>query len=589
MGQLMGNKRVLLDRATLKHVIDSIRRFASAGRVGDKAKWLFAALMLLMLAVNGLNVAGSYVGRDFMTAIEDRNRAQFLFLIVLYAGVFAVTTVAAVIFRYTEERLGLLWREWVTRQSILAYGTNRVYYRLKATGEIENPDQRISEDIRTYTTTSLSFLLMVLNSTFSVIAFSGVMWSISPRLFIVAILYAAAGSYLMFLFGRPLVRLNYDQLDKEANLRSSLTYLRANAESVALARREGDVIRLGLLHLTGLIENFRRIIQVNRRANSCAIGYAYLIQLIPAVLVAPLFIDGKVQFGVITQSAIAFTQLTGAFSLIINQFQLISSYTAVIARLSDMFHSGDREALAERSSAAYRRDESRVAYRGLTLLSPRTGRVLVNAMTLDIPRGTNVLVQGIDDGARAALFNATAGLWDIAEGSITRPSLDKIMFIGELPYLPPGTLREMLLLPVPELAETDERTLEKLQADDAKIIDVLQQLEIDSLVTRFGGLDALQHRDKAIPLADQKLLVVARALLADPVFVYLDRPGTALAPGQIERVLELFRRRAISYVLFEDRGGSLEHFQYLLDLSRSGAWNCSRIVGRHIERSSSCA
>ena len=177
---------------------------------------------------------------------------------------------------------------------------------------------------------------MMLNGSFTVIAFSGVLWSISPELFVVSVCYAATGSYLTIRFGRSLIRLNYDQLDKEANFRSSLIYLRANAESVALSRREGHLLHLGLKNLDDLVQNFLRIITINRNVNFFTTGYNWLIQIIPALIVAPLFIQGKVEFGVITQSAIAFTQLLGAFSLIVTQFQSISSYTAVLARLSSL-------------------------------------------------------------------------------------------------------------------------------------------------------------------------------------------------------------------------------------------------------------
>ncbi len=157
---------------------------------------------------------------------------------------------------------------------------------------------------------------------------------------------------MTFLLGRPLVRLNYDQLDKEANLRSSLTFLRANAESVALTRREGGLMQLALHNLDAVVKNMCSLIAINRTVNYCSTGYNWLMQIIPALIVAPLFMEGKVQFGVITQSAIAFTQLLGAFSLIITQFQSISSYTAVISRLSTMVDASEREAQAEQSAAA---------------------------------------------------------------------------------------------------------------------------------------------------------------------------------------------------------------------------------------------
>ena len=150
---------------------------------------------------NGLNVVNSYVGRNFMTAIADRNKAEFVRQAMFYIGVFAASTVVAVVARFTEERLGLLWREFLTRRAVKLYLADGTYYRLDASGELANPDQRIAEDVRAFTVTTLSFVLMLLNSSFTIVAFSGVLWSISPLLFIVAVLYAACGSLLTIVLG----------------------------------------------------------------------------------------------------------------------------------------------------------------------------------------------------------------------------------------------------------------------------------------------------------------------------------------------------------------------------------------------------
>ncbi|MBN2108411.1 MAG: ABC transporter ATP-binding protein/permease, partial [Deltaproteobacteria bacterium] len=178
----MEEQKFHLHRQTLVHFLASLKRFATAPDVGRRALLMFTALLALQLSINGLNVLNSYVGRDFMTAIEDRNRAEFVRQALLYIAVFAALTLTSVLCRFSEERLGLLWREWTTKRSILRYGNHRVYYRLRTDPEVGNPDQRIADDIRTYTTTTLSFMLMVCNSSITVIAFSGVMWSISPKL-----------------------------------------------------------------------------------------------------------------------------------------------------------------------------------------------------------------------------------------------------------------------------------------------------------------------------------------------------------------------------------------------------------------------
>ena len=314
----MNEQRPSTRRLTWARFVGAVRNFEYS-EVGPKARRLSAGLFTLLLGINALNVVNSYVGRDFMTAIESRNTSAFLFQAALYIAVFAASTVAAVFARFSEERLALLWREWLTRRLVRFYLEGRSYYHLDTT----NPDQRIAEDVRAFTTTTISFVLMLLNGTITVLAFAGVLWSISPTLFIVAVLYAATGSFLTIYMGRPLVKLNYDQSDQEANLRAALVHVRENAESVALLRREGRLMSRIMRHVDGLTNNFRRIIAVNRNLSFFTTGYNYLIQIIPALIVAPLFIRGEVEFGVIPQSAMAFTQLLGAFSLIVTNFQSI--------------------------------------------------------------------------------------------------------------------------------------------------------------------------------------------------------------------------------------------------------------------------
>jgi putative ATP-binding cassette transporter len=568
-------ERLSFNRHRWNIFLTNLKMFVTAEQVGTKAKWLFVSLALFLIGINVLNVVSSYVGRDFMTAIENRKFDEFVRMALIYVGVFAVSTIAAVYYSFTEQRLGLLWRFWGTRETILNYTNNRVYYRLSKKGEIGNPDQRIADDIRTYCTTTLSFMLIIVNASLTVLAFSGVMWTISPLLFVVSVLYAAVGTFMTVTFGKPLVRLNYDQLDKEANLRASLTYLRANAESVAVSRREGHLLQLSLKNLGDLAMNFRRIIAVNRNVGFFTTGYNWLIQIIPAVLIAPLFIDGKVEFGVITQSAIAFTQLLGAFSIIVNQFQSISSYTAVLARLGALAEAREKaKAEEEAAPIAFSIEEGQIVYSGLTLRSPRSGRVLIKDLSITIPQGHRVLVRGRDETARSALFLSTVGLWDVAEGRISRPSLDQVLLVTELPYLPPGTLRELLMRPWAEETLPWRQNLSDIQTPEEQMMETLAALKIDTMVKGFGGLDQRQHWENILPLDQQQLLVLARVLLSQPRFVYLDRPSSALGPERVDWILALLNERSIPYVTFESDENSPNTARYdaVLEIKEGGAW-----------------
>jgi len=549
----------------LKRILGSVRDFAGS-EVGWKAKVLFASLLLLMLAINGLNVLNSYVGRDFMTAIENRYMGEFIWYAVLYLGVFAATTVTAVIYRFCEERLGLLWREWLTRRLVNAYLDERIYYRLDESQEVANPDQRIAEDVKAFTVTTLSFTLMLLNSSFTVLAFSGVMWSISPLLFGVAVVYAVAGSYFTVRLGRPLVQLNYDQLDREADFRAGLIHVHENAESIALLHRERRIQSRLLRQLGALTANFRRLIAVNRNLGFFTTWYNYLIPVIPALVVAPLFIDGKVEFGVITQSAMAFTYLLGAFSLIVTQFQSISAYTAVIARLRGLVQAVETVRSGTASPIEVCEMCDRIAYERLSLQSPRDGRLLIDQLSVEIPAGGRLLIRGENQTAKVALFRATADLWDAGSGKIIRPGLEDTLFLPERPYLPPGTLRESLL-----------RTGGEDQTPDDRIMETLRSLDIDSILARVGGLDTEADWDDVLSLGEQQLLAFTHLLLLGPRFVFLDRPGTALDAEQLDRVLQMLHDHSIAYITLGNSHDNLSFYDAVLDLEPEGRWSWKAI------------
>jgi putative ATP-binding cassette transporter len=521
-------------------------------------------LVALLVGINGLNVLNSYVGRDFMTAIEQRDGREFVRMALIYAGVFALLTCAAVIYRFTEERLGLLWREWLTSNIIDAYLDNHVYYRLAAEGAITNPDQRIADDIRTFTANTLSLVLISLNGLFTIGAFAGVLWTISHPLFAVAVGYAAFGSLLAFAFGRPLLRLNYAQSDAEADFRDDLVHVRQNGELIALLHREPHMGGRLQRDLTALTQNLKRIISVNRNLGFFTTGYNYFIQLIPVLVVAPLFVRGEAEFGVISQSAMAFAHVVGAFSLVVNQFPQLSSYGAVLARLSAL----DAAAVSVApvvANIAILEDESRFAFERVTLRWPEDGSVLVRDFSFEAPPGTRVVVRVPSDAVKTALERAVVGIWAEGEGRIVRPPLGRVLLIPERPYLPPGTLRELLV-------GSDHDTT----AGAENIYDVLSRLGVKDAVERVeraGGLDVARDWDDLLSLEEQRLMVIARVLLAEPRFAVLADMDEGLGSGRAERVRAMLASRGIGVVELRARqahGSSTEPLTF--EIAADGSW-----------------
>lgn len=552
------------DLKTLSRFLAIVKKLV-LNQIGQKL-WFFLALLIFMsLSVNGLNVLNSYVGRDFMTEIEHRNTSGFIHQALIYVLVFGVSTLFAVYYRYLEERLGLGLRIQMTRKMLDLYMKHPTYYRLcdgsSLTGRVEYTDQRIAEDIKTFSLNTLTILLMSMNGVFTVIAFSGVMWSISPLLFTVSILYAVGGSYLTTRLGHPLIGLNYTQFDREAHFRSDLNHVRENAESIAVLRREERVKGRLFKHFDELVENFRRMIEVNRNLGFFTTGYNYLLQIIPALIVAPLFIRGDVEFGVITQSMMAFTMLMGAFSLIINQFQWISSFAAVVARIGTLIESMDKAEHQELCRIEVKEDTPSVRYENVTLPSTNNAHILVENLNLQVPKGLRLLITGPDAMANSALFRFTAGVLDVGSGCLHRPPLEAIMFLPERPYLPHATLRELLL-----------HTGEEGKTPEKEILNILKKLKLTNLIERIGGLDTETHWWKLLSLGDQQLLAFARVWLAKPDFLVLDRPHSSLDSETIALLLKLLADRGITYINFGDPNEPAAFYDAVLTIHTKGRW-----------------
>jgi putative ATP-binding cassette transporter len=306
----------------------------------------------------------------------------------------------------------------------------------------------------------------------------------------------------------------------------------------------------------------RRIIGVNRNLSFFTTGYNYLIQIIPALVVAPMFFRGEVEFGVITQSAMAFATLLGAFSLVVTQFQSISTFAAVIARLSELAFSIERAREPVVTPVLMRHEPRRLAFEGLELLAPDSGEPLVRGLDFVMPERSSVLVNGPNEAARHALFHLLAGRWERGGGSVVLPEANRLMFLPERPYLPPGTLRQLLRVETGDVRVSDLRTSQALRL-----------LKLGEVINRVGGLDVARDWSEALSLAEQQLFSCVRAIAANPDFIVFDRPGTALREAELSRVISSFRQMGQGSLMFGGTGESHELFDAVLAIEEDGSWN----------------
>ncbi|HXG10163.1 MAG TPA: ATP-binding cassette domain-containing protein [Gemmataceae bacterium] len=518
---------------------------------------LLALILVFIFCLNGLNVLSNYMNRDFMSAVVEGEASRSVFLALLWAGVFAGLTIVAVFKAFTEERLRLRWREWLTRHLIDRYLSSRAYYRMQARADVDNPDQRITEDVRTFTEHALALLLIITNSTITLVSFCGVLWSITPWLFLAAVGYATLGTCTTIILGRRLVKLDVQQFRKEADLRYDLIQTRVHAEPIALLGGEADENRRLRRRLAAVVENMKGIIGLSRNISFFTIGFDYLIQLIPLLIVAPLYMRGEVPFGAVTQAQGAFLLVMGAFALIVKEFQRISTFGAVVERLGSFCEVLEEEAAAgKKSPIEMVEDDTRLAFEGLTLVTPRDGRLLVQDLSVEIADGQRLLILGPGGSGRTSVLRAAAGLWTAGQGRVIRPPLGQIMFLPQQPYLRPGTLRDQLLYATRANGLTDEQ-----------ILAVLHLVGFEPVLERVGGLDAERDWPHTLSLGEQQRLAFARLLLSNPRFAFLDEPTSSLDAEQAHHLYEVLSRTPITYISAASDPSLREYHNLVVELA----------------------
>jgi putative ATP-binding cassette transporter len=550
--------------SSIRHAWNRLITIARPFRTYDRRWWaagLFAVIVLLLLTVNGLNVLNSYVSRDFFDSLQNFRVEKFWQFGLLYVCMFALVTTAQVMAAFCEQRLDLMLRDGLTRHVVHRYLSDRIYYKLKGRPDIDNPDQRISEDIKNFTQMAVSFALILLNASLALVGFVGVLWRITPRLVGVAVLYAVVGSLVTIVIGRKLPGLNFLQLKKEADFRFELIRTRENGEAIAMQGSEGGEEGRLVTRLAALIENFKHVVAVNRNIQFFTVGYNYLTAVIPVFIVAPLYFNGAFQMGVVWQSIAAFTAVLGAFSVIISQFQQISQFAAGAERLGALVEAVDTQpewVPVNVPHVVEAEDGKRIAFQHLSLKTP-DGRELVTDLNYEVPENQRLLVSGQNGAGKTALFQAINDMWPNGGGRIIRPQ--DVMFLSQSPYIPPGPLREQLV----EGEGCKPR-------NDEEIMGVLREMRITKIVDRQGGLGEPKDWMTVLSPGEVRLLSFAKLVLAEPAFAFLDVGVSGLDEFWVNRLYGALSRRKTVYVSIGEHEALRAYHDRELILAGYGNW-----------------
>jgi putative ATP-binding cassette transporter len=567
---------------------------------GRASMLVWATLAVLLLSVIfevRISVLLSYYNNDLFSALQTafqgagaHNSAQrnsgvhgFWVAITIFC-ILAVIRIARILLdTYLTQRFIIRWRVWLTARLTGDWLTGRAYYRSRFTEPtIDNPDQRIQQDIDVFTTGigtgpnvptyySQSILLFgAVNAVASVASFTVILWrlsgtltvfgvDISKALFWIVIVYVLTASLIAFRIGHPLIGLSFRNEQTNAAFRYALVRLRDAAEAVAFYRGERAEREQLDMRFRAVIANYRRYV----RRTLGLIGWNYTVTEtilpLPYVLQAPRLFAGTIKLGDVTQSAGAFGRIESGMSFFRNAYSQFASYNAAIIRLHGLMEANQRARELPVLTTEPSSDDS-IELNGVEVRTPGGDR-LIDPLDLRLERGESMVVTGSSGTGKTSLLRSLAEMWPTATGVWRRPADDHAtMFLSQLPYLPLGDLRTAVSYPQ---RSGDVR--------DDELDDVLTRVSLPHL---RGRLDDEQDWAKVLSPGEQQRVAIARVLLTKPKAVFLDEATSALDEGMALALYELLRTEVPSTVVVSvsHHSSLIEHHQHHLSLLGEGAW-----------------
>jgi putative ATP-binding cassette transporter len=548
------------------------RRFVTIARpywLSDErwpARGMLVLLVLLLLGQTAFSVLFNQETGEFTSALAARDTDRFWASIWRYTAILVAAVPIYALYYYVRDTLGLRWRRWLTDSFLARYFSQRAYYRLNTSG-IDNPDQRIAEDINSFTQQSLYFSMIVLGSVIDLVAFSSVLWTISQGLVYFLLGYAILSTvFTGVVFGKRLIGLNFRQLQREANFRFSLVRVREHAEPIAF--HDGEAREMSALQrvFAAAYANYQQVLRWQFKLNLFQYAHSFLIIVLPTVIIANDVLSGELEVGRAIQAAGAFAAILSALTVIVQHFEGLSRFSAGVDRL----HAFSEALGADAGQPASACDDGTqihtvhgfaLALERLTVLTPNREHLLLKELTLAVTPGEGLLIVGPSGTGKSSMLRVIAGLWNTGSGEVTRPAGSDMLFLPQQPYLPLGDLRCQLTYPQTERDISDEELLQWLE-----------QVNLPTLAERFGGLGAELDWSRVLSVGEQQRLVFARALLAKPRYLLLDEATSALDAGNEERLYGQLAVLSITPISVSHHQAIVQHHRWVLKLPGSGSW-----------------
>ncbi|MBH8576242.1 ABC transporter ATP-binding protein/permease [Nostocaceae cyanobacterium CENA369] len=535
---------------------------------------LFLLVLLIILLV-GVTAFNSFVSRYLVDVIiGEKDFSKFVNTLLVYGAALVVVTLLVGFSKFVRKQIALDWYQWLNNHILEKYLSNRAYYKINFQSNVDNPDQRLSQEIEPIARNALSFSATYLEKVLEMITFLIILWSISQFIAVVLVIYTIVGNLIAIYLAQELNKINQEELEHEADYTYSLTHVRNHAESIAFFQGENQEANIIRRRFNNIIKSTKRKINWERSQDIFNRAYQAAIQIFPFIALGPLHIRGEIDFGEVGQASLACNLFANAMAELIREFATsgrFSSYVDRLAELSNALETVTKQ--PENVSTIKAVEENHLAFVNVTLQTPNYEQTIVEDLSVSVQPGEGLLIVGPSGRGKSSLLRAIAGLWNAGTGRLVRPPLEDILFLPQRPYIILGTLREQLLYP-----QTNR------QMNDVEIKEVLQQVNLQNLLSRVDNFDTEVPWENILSLGEQQRLAFARLLVTRPSFTILDEATSALDLKNEGNLYQQLQENKTTFISVGHRESLFNYHQWVLELSQDSSWQLVTIEDYRLQK-----